>query len=448
MRKGQKLKETEIGMIPEDWETIYLGDVCSKIGSGITPRGAEKVYKDSGVVLVRSQNVHNNSFVEEGLVYIDEATAQQMENVALEKDDVLLNITGDSVARCCTVPERILPGRVNQHVSILRTNREQLNPFFLRYYLTSPRMQAFMLSLAQSGGTRNALTKGMIEKFPIPKPPLSEQHQIAKILSDLDSKIELNEQMNETLEAIGRAIFTHWFIDFEFPNEEGRPYKSSGGEMVYSEELGKEIPKGWKVGEFEEFIDLDKGLSYKGEFLSDEGIPLINLGTIAPGAGFIREGLKHYVGEYKERQLVRAGDIVVANTDITQKREVLGSPAIVPPYLGSETALFTHHIFAVRNGSQLPKSFIYHLLQTTLYRDRVRGFATGTTVLALPRDAILDLTFAVPDGKLLDKFDVLYSLLFQKTNASTMQSMCLAQIREFMLPKLMSGKIRVPVEVR
>src|SRR5205807_2300846 len=165
------------------------------------------------------------------------------------------------------------------------------------------------------------------------------------------------------------------------------------GEMVFNEELGKNLPKGWTVGKLGQFIDLEKGLSYKGDLLSDDGIPLINLGTMAPRAGFIHEGLKHYIGEYKDRQLVTAGDIVIANTDITQRREVLGSPAIVPPYFESKKALFTHHIFAVRNKSNLPTSFVYHLLQMEQYRNRVKGFATGTTVLALPKDAVLDFGF-------------------------------------------------------
>src|SRR5881628_477548 len=115
-----KFSQTEIGTIPEGWRIVRLGDVCSKIGSGITPRGAKKVYRHSGIVLIRSQNVYNNSFSREGLVYLDEDTAREMENVALDKNDILLNITGDSVARCCTVPEKILPARVNQHVSIIR----------------------------------------------------------------------------------------------------------------------------------------------------------------------------------------------------------------------------------------------------------------------------------------------------------------------------------------
>ena len=120
-RESRKTKLTEIGVIAQDWDIVNLADVCTKIGSGITPRGGEKVYQDSGVALVRSQNVLNNSFSKQGLEHINESTAKDMKNVTIEKNDVLLNITGDSVARCCTLPEYFLPARVNQHVCIIRT---------------------------------------------------------------------------------------------------------------------------------------------------------------------------------------------------------------------------------------------------------------------------------------------------------------------------------------
>lgn len=371
----------------------------------------------------------------------------------LKPGDILLVMT------CQTSEGEILgvPARVpdddrvylhNQRLGkVIVTCPGKVDPDFLYWLFLWSKFNRWLFN--SSSGTKILHTAPKrIEGFEFDLPSLSEQYAIASILGSLDRKIELNQQMRNTLEAIAKATFKHWFTDFEFPNEEGKPYKSSGGGLVYSEELGKEIPKGWRVGELEEFIDLDKGLSYKGEFLSDKGTPLINLGTIAPGSGFIYEGLKHYTGKHKERQLVKAGDIVIANTDITQKREVLGSPAVVPPYLGSEKVLFTHHIFAVRIKSFLPVSFIYYLLQTKGYKDRVKGFATGTTVLALPRDTVLALPFAVPDKTVVERFNALFSLICQRTNTSNMQSRHLARIRDLILPRLMSGKIRVPVEVR
>jgi type I restriction enzyme S subunit len=237
-----------------DWQKVRLGDVCFKIGSGATPRGGQNVYLDAGeYTLIRSQNIYNEGFSLSGLVFLTKYHAEELNNVEVQTGDVLLNITGDSVARCCQVDEKVLPARVNQHVSIIRPDSSKLNSRFLRYFLVSPQMQFLMLSWAGSGGTRNALTKGMIEAFEIPCPPLDEQKAIAHILGPLDDKIELNQQMNQTLEAMAQAIFKSWFVDFDPVRAklEGRKPANMDAETAAlfptefeDSELGK-IPKGW-----------------------------------------------------------------------------------------------------------------------------------------------------------------------------------------------------------
>ena len=199
------------------WVSLRLGDVCTKIGSGATPRGGKEVYpKDGPCSLIRSQNVYNNRFSHDGLAFITEEQATELSNVEVFPDDVLLNITGDSVARACQVAPDVLPARVNQHVAIIRPDASKLSARFLRYFLVCPKTQAMLLSWAGSGGTRNALTKGMIESLDVYAPAdVAEQRAIAHILGTLDDKIELNRRMNETLEAMARALFKSWFVDFD-----------------------------------------------------------------------------------------------------------------------------------------------------------------------------------------------------------------------------------------
>ena len=201
----------------EGWVSLRLGELCTKIGSGATPRGGKEVYLNEGPCsLIRSQNVYNNRFSRAGLVFITERMSTELNNVEVLPGDVLLNITGDSVARACQVPPDVLPARVNQHVAILRPDASKLSARFLRYFLVSPRTQTLLLSWARSGGTRNALTKGMIESLDICAPAdVTVQRSIAHILGTLDDKIELNRRMNETLEAMARALFKSWFVDFD-----------------------------------------------------------------------------------------------------------------------------------------------------------------------------------------------------------------------------------------
>lgn len=438
----------------EVWPSRKIDEIKASINGaiGIGPFGSRMKsnrYTPSGIPVIRGNNISDTRALVGDLVFVSPETADELRSSNVFPGDLFFphrGLIGEVGIVPSDGPDRYV---LSSSLMKLTCNRDIVDPSFLFYFFRSSQGRHELLKYASTVGTPGIgqpLTS--LRSMTVPVPPIHEQRAIAKVLGMLDDKIDLNGKISKTLDAMRQAIFKHWFVDFEFPNEQGKPYKSSGGQMVHYEELGTEIPRDWKVGKLEEFIDLDKGLSYKGKFLSNKGIPLINLGTIAPRAGFIDEGLKHYTGEYKERQLVRAGDIVIANTDITQKREVLGSPAIVPPYLESETALFTHHIFAVRNKSRLPASFIYFLLQTPQYRDRVRGFATGTTVLALPKDAILELGFVVPDDEILKRFDSICSALFQRANSLINQKRCLVQIRDSLLPKLMSGRIRVPVEVR
>ena len=254
-----------------DWPATTLRAVCTKIGSGATPRGGKDVYlQDGSYTLIRSQNVYNDGFHHDGLAFIDERHADELRNVEVFEGDVLLNITGDSVARVCQVVPDVLPARVNQHVAIIRPDSVNLDAGYLRYYLVTPEMQTLLLSWAGSGGTRNALTKGMIESLEISLPPLPKQRAIAHVLGTLDDKIELNRRMNETLEEMARALFKSWFVDFDpvRAKMEGRWRRGQSlpglpaehydlfPDRLMDSELGV-IPEGWNVKALGEVVELN-----------------------------------------------------------------------------------------------------------------------------------------------------------------------------------------------
>ena len=165
------------------WQTKALGEVCTKIGSGATPRGGNESDKDQGIALIRSLNVHDLEFRLKDLAFLDDDQAAALDNVSVNAGDVLLNITGASVARCCIAPAELLPARVNQHVSILRPKPEQLNTDFLAYLLVSKEMKDRLLGIGEEGGsTRQALTKAQLQDFKIPLPPIAEQREIVTTL--------------------------------------------------------------------------------------------------------------------------------------------------------------------------------------------------------------------------------------------------------------------------
>jgi len=163
---------------PKGWEVVSLGSQTTKIGSGATPRGGRAAYREDGISLIRSMNVHDGKFVIKGLAFIDEEQAKRLNNVQVEENDILLNITGASVARVCRAPKSVLPARVSQHVAIIRT-KSTLNPIFLEQLLVSRGMKNKLLRLGGSGATREAITKFQIEELEIICPPVSLQEKFS-----------------------------------------------------------------------------------------------------------------------------------------------------------------------------------------------------------------------------------------------------------------------------
>ena len=197
------------------WEMRLLNELCSKIGSGATPRGGQKSYKNCGVSLIRSMNIHNGCFKYKNLAFIDDAQAEQLDNVVLQENDVLIDITGASVARSCLVPHDILPARVNQHVSILRCIQRTLNHYFLNHLLISDSFQRELLSIGGAGGaggaTREAITKQQLENLNIPLPPLSLQLQFADFVARAEEQKAAMRRGLEGMEMNCRALMQEYF---------------------------------------------------------------------------------------------------------------------------------------------------------------------------------------------------------------------------------------------
>jgi type I restriction enzyme M protein len=170
-------------------EHIKLKYITNKIGSGSTPKGGEGSYQESGISLIRSQNIHDNKFIEKGLAFIDEIQAKKLNNVEVKKNDILFNITGASVARCCIVEDKYLPARVNQHVSIIRINEKALYQY-VQKCLVSNSNKTKLLEISQGGTSREAITKLQLEEFEIILPSLEEQRNIVKQIEEIEDKIQ------------------------------------------------------------------------------------------------------------------------------------------------------------------------------------------------------------------------------------------------------------------
>ena len=394
---------------------LRLRDMCLKVGSGATPRGGKDVYLEAGeIALIRSQNVYNNRFERSGLAFITQEHADQLRNVEVHESDVLLNITGDSVARVCQVPADVLPARVNQHVAIIRPDACRLDPTFLRFYLASPWMQGEMLALAAAGATRNALTKGMIEGFEVPAFSIGAQRAIAKLLGALENKIDLNRRMNETLEAMAQAIFKDWFIDFgpTHAKAEGRaPYLAPELWDLFPDALDDECkPMGWANRRLEDFLELFYGKSLPKEKRTPGEVAVYGSG--GP------------IGTH-DTALIDGPAVIVG------RKGTVGSLFWVDgPVFPIDTVFYA----LPRIGSIL---FCYHLLAC----QPLQNMNTDAAVPGLNRKNAYRLKFPQPASELISAFGDIIGDLWQRRAKNQMEIQTLTATRDLLLPKLMSGEI-------
>lgn len=196
------------------WPYVTLAELCTKLGSGATPRGGKSAYKTEGIPLIRSMNVHNGRFVWKDLAYIDDDQAAKLNGVTLMKGDVLLNITGASVARSCILPDELAGGRVNQHVSIVRVDQTKMLPVILNAALISDSYQRFLLNDSRmAGATREAITKEDLKNMMVPLPPLSLQQQFANFAVRVDKSRFIAQQQIEKLQMLYDSLAQDYFGD-------------------------------------------------------------------------------------------------------------------------------------------------------------------------------------------------------------------------------------------
>ena len=403
-----------------EWHWKQLGDHCLKIGSGATPSGGKDGYLDNGpFALFRSQNVYNDGFTPRGLAFISEAQAKKLSGVAVSEGDVLLNITGDSVARVCLASSRYLPARVNQHVAIVRPDPSVFDSRFVRYFLASSAQQDLMLGLAAAGATRNALTKSMIESFRVPCPPMWVQRKIADTLAAIDDRIALLRETNATLEAIAQALFKSWFVDFDPVRAKQQGLAPAGMDEAtaalfpdsFEESALGLVPKSWGVQRLEAALELAYGKALKSTDRLPGNVPVYGSGGIT--------------GHHNE-SLVSGPSIIV------------GRKGTVGSVYWEDRAFFPiDTVFYVR--ANVPLTYCFYLLQTL----RLQDMNTDAAVPGLNRNNVYRLEVARPSGHVLHAFDAVVGAVRKSIFSNEQQAQTLSTLRDTLLPRLISGQLRL-----
>jgi len=418
MRQNTKFKRTEIGMIPEDWEVLRMCDLVK-----INENTISKHYPDKIIEYIDTSSVDNGRLIGTQILNLKEAPSRAKRIV--KDNDVLISTVRPNLKHFYFIHKSKRNLVASTGFAVI--SAKSINPKFLYYYLTTDTYTNYLSAIADAHtSTYPSFNPDIIEDSFCPVPNEDEQSAISKILSDLDSKIELNQRMNNALEAIGQALFKLWFIDFEFPNEKGEPYKSSGGKMVDSE-MG-EIPKGWGVGKLGEIAE---NFDSKRVPLSSRERDPIKGKFPYYGAASIMDYINKYIFDGVYLLMGEDGTVIDDNEH---------------PILQYVWGRFwvNNHAHVLRGKGVFPTEYLFVLLKNM----NIKHIVTGAVQPKINQANLNSIKIILPNNKILALFSNMISHLFNRYRVCQDEINHLISVRDSLLPKLMSGQIRVPVEAR
>ena len=459
-----------------------LGNYIS-VQNGYAFKSKDFIKNLSGMPVIKIGNVTGGSFIDlSSYDTISEEIARKVKSFQTKDDDILIAMTGANVGKVSRIAKGTQPCLINQRVGrfILKEDCPYSSDFI--YYLVSSNKSFQYFSNTADGAAQPNISGKLIEDLEFPDISPKSANKAGKHLKVLDEKIQLNTQINQTLEQIAQALFKSWFVDFDpvrakvqalsdglsLEQAELATMQAISGKTA--EELtalsqtqperyaelaetakafpcqmvevdGVEVPKGWEVKRIDEIANIIKGKSYKSSELEKSKTALVTLKSFNRGGGYRLDGLKEYTGKYKPEQEVFAGELIIAYTDVTQAADVIGKPAMVMSDSNYQHLVISLDVGVVRPFNDVYKHFLYCLAMTDSFQAHTKSFCTGTTVLHLGKDAVPSFEFINPSNELLHVFYKQTSPIFEKINLHIEENKNLEKARDLLLPRLLNGEM-------
>lgn len=412
-------------------ELIDRGEADVQTGPFGTQLKASE-YVESGTPVINVRNVGFGDIRDANLEFISEAKTEQLKAHKLLKGDIVFGRKG-AVERHALIADDQDGWVQGSDCLRLRLASDTVCERYASYYLRTRAHQDWMRALCSFGATMASLNQDIVKRITIPLPDLPIQRKIAAILTAYDDLIEINKRRIALLEKMAEELYREWFVRMRFPGHQ-------------STKFVKGLPSNWPITRIGDVISFNKGLSYTGKHLCDEhqGIPMVNLKCFHLGGHFRKEGVKYYDGPYRPQHVVQPGDIVLANTDLTQSGGIIGNPALVPDLNGDGKMIISHHLCAVRLGEHVDsKYFFYHLLLSQSFKGHAFGFANGATVLGLRTNDIERFPFLMPEENLMKAFSDVINPIYNEILSLSKSTELSILARDLLLPRLISGKLSV-----
>lgn len=436
-----------------NWKQEKLGNVADIKLSNVDKKTNEN---ERMVRLCNYTDVYKNSFInieKSQSFMVASCNENEHEKFILRKGQVAItkdSETPDDIGVSAYISQDLNDVVLGYHLSLLTPNSDKLNGRFLHYWLNTKQSKRYFENNAGGSGQRCTLTLDCIKSIPLYLPNLPTQKSIAKALSNLDSKIELNNRINKELEAMAKTLYDYWFVQFDFPISaeqaaamaqpglKGKPYKSSGGKMVWNKELKREIPEGWEVKELAEITSLiSRGISPK--YLDDGGSCVINQKCVRQGTILYEQARRNDENQRdSSNKRIALFDILVNSTGVG----TLGRVSMVRR-LPEQKITVDSHVTIVRANEKLIHKlyFGYMLLQKQLEIERFSLGSTGQVELS--RSQLETIKVILPSAALQNTFEKYYRPICEQLANNEEQNQQLASLRDWLLPMLMNGQVKV-----
>jgi len=402
------------------YRKVRIGSI-GKIVTGKTPPTSNSANYGSEYMFLGPADLHKHFIIQDSEKMITQQGLQSIKGSIINGLSILVGCIGWDMGNVGLVNAKCA---TNQQINSITEINSDFNSYYIYYWLFHKKQFLFK----QANITRTPiLNKTGFSNIEIPLPNKTYQDKIAKFLTSLDSKIELNNRINTELEAMAKTLYDYWFVQFDFPNEQGKPYKSSGGKMVYNNELKREIPEGWSNGELQEIANITMGQSPPGESYNEEGV-----GTVFY-QGCTDFGLRFPTNRKFTTQpsrYAKEGDILLS------VRAPVGTMNIA-----NENCCIGRGLASLNSKDDC----IGYLDGVLNYMKQIfdRRNSDGTTFGSITKGDLFSLAVVKPDKKILKRFDSIVKPMFKKQNEIGVENQQLASLRDWLLPMLMNGQVTV-----
>ena len=416
------LKEAELEFIDGDRGVNYPKK------SDLLPEG--------DCVFLNTGNVRQNSFDFSNLDFITKEKDNLLRNGKLQRDDIVLTTRG-TVGNVALYSQEVPFSniRINSGMVIIRVNKNFWHPYFIYLFFQSHLFKK-QISRLISGSAQPQLPISILETVSIPQLTLDEQKEIIFNIKSIDQKIQINNQINQELEAMAKTLYDYWFVQFDFPDQNGKPYKSSGGKMVYHPELKREIPEGWGVEKLGELAQFKNGINYEKTSSGSEKVKIINVRNISSSTIFINQTDLDEIFLENDKStnfIVNEGMILITRSGIPGATRLVSELEAKTVYSG--------FIIASEVNDLIYKNLIFYYLKHV--EEVLKNQSAGTIMKNISQSVLTDMAVSLPPQNVLLKFNSIIDNLLEQMKNVQRQNQELTQLRDWLLPMLMNGQVKV-----